>query len=122
MYREHTANCAGQVVMFRKGLSRNMKVEHDSQRIFVVKVDLGGKQLAVVNMFAPKTTKYKLSLFDMLVGVMRNVHVNDTVMCGDFNCVLDNDCDEKHAESTVLKFNTVLHNCDLHDTWRLLNP
>ena len=61
-----------------------------------------------------------------LADVIRDVRVNDTVICGDFNCVLNNDADiisgKKHAECTVVKFNTVLNECDLHDTWRLFNP
>ena len=72
---------------------------------------------------------FSLFCFDELVEVIRDVHVNDindVVICGDFNCVLDNDCDiisgEKLAESTVSKFYTVLHDCDLYDTWRLFNP
>ena len=57
--------------------------------------------------------------------MIRDINVSDIVICGDLNSVLDNDCDiisgEKLAESTVLKFYTVLHDCDLHDTWRLFN-
>ena len=58
--------------------------------------------------------------------MIRDVRVNDIVICGNFNCVLENNCDiisgEKHAESTALKLNTVLHDCDLHNTLRLFNP
>ena len=67
LYREHTANSAGQVDLFREGLSCNITVEHESQRSFVVKVDLGGKQLAIVNICAPNATKDKLLFFNFLL-------------------------------------------------------
>ena len=48
------------------------------------------------------------------------------LVCGDINCVLKNDLDisfgEKHVERVVLKFNDLLSDCDLHDTWRLFHP
>ena len=47
------------------------------------------------------------------------------LVCGDFNCVLKHDLDiisgEKHIERVVLKFNDLLSDCDLHDTWRLFH-
>ena len=40
--------------------------------------------------------------------------------------VLKHDLDiisgEKHVERVVLKFNDLLSDCDLHDTWRLFHP
>ena len=54
---------------------------------------------------------------------MQNLHFDDIVLCGDFNCVLNNDSDiisdENHAQGTVTKFNDVLNECNLFDTWRL---
>ena len=47
------------------------------------------------------------------------------LVCGDFNYVFRNDLDiisgEKHAERVVLKFNDLLSDCDLHDSWRLFH-
>ena len=57
---------------------------------------------------------------------MQNLHFEDIVLCGDFNCVLNNDSDissgENDAQGTVTKFNDVLNECNLFDTWRLFNP
>ena len=62
----------------------------------------------------------------LIVDVIRHVRVMIIMICGDFNCVLDNDAHiisgEKQAEGTVVKFNTILNKCDLHGTWRLCNP
>ena len=44
------------------------------------------------------------------------------LVCGDFNCVLKNDVDIISVERVVLKFNDLLSDCDLHDTWRLFHP
>ena len=77
-------------------------------------------------------TRQKLKWFcfvvvflDKLLEALKDIQINDIVICDDFNCVLNNDSDrirgEKHAERTVLKLNTVLHNYDLHDTRLLFN-
>ena len=41
-----------------------------------------------------------------------------------FNClfVFDIITGEQHVERVVLKFNDLLSDCDLHDTWRLFHP
>lgn len=69
--------------------------------------------------------KINLIFFENLVDVIRAVRVDGIVICGDFNCMLDSDADiisvEKHVERTVVKFNTILNECGLHDTWRLFN-
>ena len=55
----------------------------------------------------------KLSFFENLADVIRDVRVDDIMICDDFNCVLDNGADiisgKKHAERTVVKFNTILN-------------
>ena len=73
-----------------------------------------------------KTKQNKNAFFQELTNVMQNLHFDDIVLCGDFNCVLNNDSDiisgENHAQGTVTKFNDVLNECNLFDTWRLFNP
>jgi len=73
-----------------------------------------------------KTKQKKNAFFQELTNVMQNLHFDDIVLCGDFNCVLNNDSDiisgENHAQGTVTKFNDVLNECNLFDTWRLFNP
>ena len=73
-----------------------------------------------------KKKQKKNAFFQELTNVMQNMHFDDIVLCGDFNCVLNNDSDiisgENHAQGTVTKFNDVLNECNLFDTWRLFNP
>ena len=86
-YHEHTADSAGQVIYVRKGMSCNVEVKYESQRILVVHVGLGGKDIAIVNIYAPNTIKDKLTFYDELIDVIKLVHITDIVICGDFNCV-----------------------------------
>ena len=70
--------------------------------------------------------KKKISFFDELACAIKDINVDYILVCGDFNCVLKHDLDiisgEKHVERVVLKFNDLLSDCDLHDTWRLFHP
>ena len=38
------------------------------------------------------------------------------------NKIVDIITGEQHVERVVLKFNDLLSDCDLHDTWRLFHP
>ena len=64
--------------------------------------------------------------FDELACAIKDINVDYIFLCGDFNCVLKHDLDiisgEKHIERVVLKFNDLLSDCDLYDTWRLFHP
>ena len=64
--------------------------------------------------------------FDELACAIKDINVDYILVCGDFNCVLKHDLDiisgEKHTERVVLKFNDLLSDCDLHDSWRLFHP
>ena len=64
--------------------------------------------------------------FDELACAIKDINVDYILVCGDFNCVLKHNLDiisgEKHIERVVLKFNDLLSDCDLHDTWRLFHP
>ena len=71
------------------------------------------------------TTTTKTTFFDELACAIKDINVDYMLVCGDFNCVLKNDLDisgEKYVERVVLKFNDLLSDCDLHDTWRLFHP
>ena len=68
------------------------------------------------------TTTTITKVFDELACAIKDINVDYMLVCGDFNCVLKSDLDisgEKHVERVVLKFNDLLSDCDLHNTWRL---
>ena len=62
------------------------------------------------------------SFFDELACATKDINVDYILVCGDFNCVLKNDVDIVSVERVVLKFNDLLSDCDLRDTWRLFQP
>ena len=63
----------------------------------------------IANAYAPNVVnggrKKKNAFFQELTNVMQNLHFDDIVLCGDFNCVLNNDSDissgENDAQGTV---------------------
>ena len=76
-------------------------------------------------MLQPDHKKKCLLFFYELADAIKNINVDYILVCGDFNCILKRDLNiisgEKHAERVVLKFNDLLSDCDLHDTWRLFH-
>ena len=118
------SHSSGQVILFRKGVIKDVNIVYNSRRILITKFEIVSNQIAVVN--APARSQEKMSFFDELADAIKNINVDYIVVCGDFNCVLKSDLDiisgEKLAERVVLKFNDLLSDCDLHDTWRLFHP
>jgi hypothetical protein len=57
---------------------------------------------------------------------MQDVNFENKILCGDFNCVIDNEADiingEYHSLNTIEKFNNIVHCNDLVDTWRSFHP
>ena len=113
LFRECTAHSAGQLILFRKGVSCDvLNVAYESKRILAVNCSIDGKHVTVVNVYAPTIASENCAFFEELVDVIRSIQVEDVLICGDFNCVLDNELgvisDGKHAVSTVKKFNDIL--------------
>ena len=73
-------------------------------------------------MFMLPLLQVKNVIFEELVEVIRNIQVEDVLICDDFNCVLDNELDVisggKDAVNSVKKCNEILSDFDLYDTWR----
>ena len=98
---------------------------YNSRRILITKFEMVSNQIAVVNVYAPAGSQEKICFFDELACAIKDINVDYILVCGDFNCVLTHDLDiisgEKHIERVVLKFNDLLSDWDLHDTWRLFH-
>jgi len=125
MFSVGTAHSGGLVILLRKGFSCSCDVIYESERLLAVNVDIGGKSVVVINAYAPNTIIEKNTFFEKTIDVINNLRVDDLILCGDFNCVLNNNMDiisgEKHAAGMVEKFNDVLNRCDLQDVWRLFH-
>ena len=73
--------------------------------------------------------KNLLFFCDELACAIRDINVGYILVCGDFNWfvfvlffIVDIITREQHVERVVLKFNDLLSDCDLHDTWSLFHP
>jgi len=69
--------------------------------------------------------KFFVFFYELSCAII-DINVDYMLVCGEFNCVLKNYLDiisgEKHIERVALKFNDLLSDCDLYDTWRLFHP
>lgn len=115
----------GQVILLRKGLQFAMEKEINSDRILSLSFMTDKGKINVINAYAPTIANEKKIFLDTLANYLNNIE-GEVILCGDFNCVLDNDKDiisgEKHYQSNVEKFNDVISNYALNDTWRIFHP
>ena len=121
-----TYHSCGQIILVRKNFSANASIIFKSKRIIAARLIVNDIDLYVVNVYAPNASKEKCVFFDNVQNVVKDITSNNIIVTGDFNCVLNNDMDitsgEKHSFSVVDKFNAVLAENDLIDTWRMFNP
>lgn len=125
LFSEGTTHSAGQMILFNKNISGDYKVIHSSKRILIVQSEIENKQVAVVNVYAPNNERERNEFWLELYGLISAIQTDDIIMCGDFNCVLDNKLDiisgVNHSENAVLAFNDLINNCNLYDVWRYHN-
>ena len=109
MSNNFTSHNSGLVILFRKGVIKDVNIVYNCRRILMTKFEMMSNQVAVVNVCAPAGSQEKNSFFHELADAIKNINVDYMLICGDFNCVLKSDLDiisgEKHAERVVLKFN-----------------
>jgi hypothetical protein len=126
VFYEGSSHSAGQMILFRKGFCGTITLVHESERILIVVVEIIYKRIVIANAYAPNIISEKNTFFQEITNIVKSMHFDDILLCGDFNCVLNNDRDiisgEHHAKNTVTNFNDVLNECNLFDTWRLFNP
>ena len=120
------SHSCGQIILLRKNVFDNVVVLKSSRRILVVQVKFQNKKIIIVNVYAPNCVAEKNRFFEELTEVIRNLDSEQIVVCGDFNCTLNDDLDnisgEKHPRSNITHFNDLVAKCDLYDTWRLFHP
>ena len=123
-FSQGTAHSCGQVILLRKGLLCEEKYEW-STRMIGVKVKVNDVDVIIMNIYAPNPVKEKITFFDQLETVVKGIQNDNVCICGDFNAVLNNDADVISGEfcdkRIVECFNSFLSNCDLMDTWRMMN-
>ena len=125
IYHEGTPHSLGQIILFSEKCSEDSSVIISTERILAVKTIIKNKPTIVVNIYAPQGKTDKESLYNEITSKIVDINHEDIILCGDFNCVMDNKKDivagEIHNEETVESLNNMINTCDLYDTWRLFN-
>ena len=121
----------GQVILIRAGLNvSSVSVTVNTERILGVKLSSEGQVFHIINVYAPVVStekrKFLSELSEIIDGITKEHGVDNLILCGDFNMVLDNELDiiagDKHDLQCINAFNDFLALNELTDTWRYLNP
>ena len=126
IYSVGTRNSRGQLILIRPQFSHTWSTELVRERVLIVKVTVGNKEIAIVNVYAPCNIAATKQFFIGLTETVNDLECEQKVVCGDFNAVMNNDVDiisgEKHLSILVHAFNDFVDECDLTDAWRSFNP
>ena len=122
---EFSSHSSGQIILMKKSTFDNVTLTYNSRRIQIVEFEIQSKKIAMVNVYAPNKSLEKQNFMDELATVVQNIDVHNIVVCGDFNCVLDNNLDiitgDTHPNITIKHFKDFVEKCDLYDSWRLFH-
>ena len=125
MYSPGTRNSKGQVILQRKGSEFTTHDEKISDRIVTISFMANDRKTFIINAYAPTVSTEKHTFFLTLDNHMKGLD-GDIILCGDFNCVLDNELDiisgNGHRVRDVEDFQDVIVSNSLNDTWRLFHP
>lgn len=126
IFCQGTRNSRGQVILIRSNFPHTWSIELISDRILIVKVLLGNRETAIVNVYAPCNIPATKLFITNLIDTVNDLDCEEKVVCGDFNAVMNNRLDiisgDKHHEALVNSFNDFVEKCDLIDAWRSCNP
>ena len=125
-YSAGTPNSMGQMILVKKKFSFDTVLIHQSNRILTIKIKTESNDLLVSNIYAPTVQKEKQPFFRELSNHLHSLDSHCILVCGDFNCVVDNEFDiiqgNKHYRKDVECFNNFITDSELNDVWRLFNP
>ena len=125
VYHTGTPNSLGQVTLFSKNIDTYTVIE-SNQRFLATIVKIKGKQSVIINVYAPNGNNEKEHFFASLREKLKDINFDEIILCGDFNCVINNDLDiitgEKHNLETVRTFNDMMDSTNIFDAWRLFHP
>lgn len=120
-YSTATNHSKGQVILVRKHFPYEVNCTLSTQRIVAIEVHLEENNLHIVNVYGPNAEDEKAAFFRDVYICKENS--NNEIICGDFNCVLDNNLDiisgRKHNAKDVELFNKTVIDSNLNDVWRL---
>lgn len=126
LYTTGSCHSKGQIILINEKFKyKKIETIISNERFLGIKIYLDNQELKIINIYAPNKKAEKLLFIQELYELFNNKPKENTIICGDFNIVLDNLLDicagEKHDENLVKKFNDWVHNSLLIDAWRILH-
>ena len=123
LHTSATTHSKGQIILIKKHFPYDFKCITKTERILSIEIQLEDKELFIANVYAPNDPNEKKHFFKVTEKYMRESKSNYKIVCGDFNCVVDNDLDiisgNKHNTSDVALLKKLLIDNELLDLWRL---
>ena len=98
-----------------------------NERILGVSFTHNNKNFVIYNIYAPAIKDQRINFLEQLTNYL-NPMLNDngTILCGDFNNLINNNLDNIngacHSAKEVAAFNKLINDFDLIDTWRSQHP
>ena len=122
-FSEGTNKSKGQIVLVHNRVKcEDLKVFIETDRVLGLNFSINNVSFQVLNVYGPVIENEKPKFIDQLYAIFRNINVDNTILCGDFNIVHDDDLDiiagKKHDAEMNNRFKGWVTNCMLVDTWR----
>ena len=118
-----TNKSKGQAILFNKHFSFDVQCVLENERMLAVNIQLEDKKLHIVNIYAPNIRHERNIFFNDLKTYISKITNENIIVCGDFNCVLNNTLDivsgGKHNDTDVALFQRTIEELSLIDHWRI---
>ena len=116
----------GTAVLIDKSIGCNiLQVEKSPcSRITSVKLVINGKRMHILNIYAPSGSKFHQEREQMfredILYYLRN-NLSNTIICGDFNCILNKRDKSKNGTCPISKsLSSIVYNLKIKDIWDML--
>lgn len=104
IYFSHGTNRSSGVAILVKSGIAPIDVQTDNMgRIIILRVKIGTKIIAIVNIYAPNDEQSQISFFSNLLKMLSALERDEIILCGDFNVCLNIDLDKIGGKSTQKK-------------------
>ena len=115
----------GQIILVRKNFPFDVQCVFKNDRILTVRIVLSNNEMYVTNVYAPTISSDKGTFLYNLYEHINTLNTVYQTVCGDFNCVLDNELDiisgDQHNARDVNQLNDFVLKSELNDAWRLFS-
>ena len=126
-YVGETNHSKGQIILINKRLKdAEIKVLYQSTRILAIHLTIDGVSYYIINVYGPAAHNERANFINELYSLQEKYLDGNTIMCGDFNMVYNNDLDiiagHPHNERECKNFLTWIESNNLCDVWRQRHP